>query len=103
MKAISEEQRICARYKKYGVTYDFIRQVVQSGLDAGLTKKAALIGLRMALGEQCGVQEYFAPENVAEITGESVDEVISRIEENKNELISQGGLAEVSFGSPFLQ
>ena len=97
MKAMTEEQRIFNRYKKYGATLEFIQWAIQSGIKAGLTRKAALIGVRMALGEQCGVQEYFTPEDIAEALGTTVEEVNRLIEENKDELIKNGGIAKVTF------
>ena len=100
MKAMTEEQRIYNRYIRCGCTLEFIHQVVKAGKEQGLTHKGALIGLRMSLGEQCGVQEYFTPEEVAEVLGVSVEEINRTIEENKDELIANGGLAEVSFTPP---
>ena len=44
-----------------------------------------------------GFQEYFTPEDIAEALGTTVEEVNRLIEENKDELIKNGGIAKVTF------
>lgn len=97
MKSLTEEQVIAKRYKKFGVTENFVNLLVKSGVDCGLSRKAALIGARMALGEKCGQQEYFTPEDLAECLGITVEEANNMIEENRDKLIEIGGLAEVTY------
>lgn len=100
MNAMTEEQRIAERYKQFGVTPEIVQMLVEQGVKDGLSRKASLISLRQILGKEYGVQEYFTAEDVAEVLGVSVDEVNKLIEENKDELIANGGLAEVSFTPP---
>lgn len=96
MKSMTEEQIIAKRYKRSGVTEEFVYTLVQSGVECGLSRKAALIGARMALGEKCGQQEYFTSEDIAEVLEITVEEANALIEENKDELNKIGGLAEVT-------
>lgn len=100
MKCTTEEQRIAERYKKFGVSLEWIQEMVVSGLKHGLSRKAALIGLRMALGKECDLPEYFSPEDVAEASGLTVEEVDRYVEEHKDELIANGGIAEVTIIPP---
>lgn len=97
MKLITDEQIIAKRYKSFGVTEDFVYTLVQSGIECGLSRKAALIGARMALGEKCGVSEYFTSQDLAEVLRITVDEANALIEENKDKLMRMGGLAEVTY------
>lgn len=97
MKSLTEEQIIAKRYKSFGVTEDFVYTLVQSGIECGLSRKAALIGGRMALGEKCGVREYFTAEDLAEALGITIDEANALIEENKDKLMQMGGIAEVTY------
>lgn len=97
MKSLTDEQIIAKRYKSFGVTEDFVHILVQSGIEYGLSRRAALIGARMALGEKCGVSEYFTLQDLAEVLGITVDEANAMIEENKDELMRTGGLAEVTY------
>lgn len=97
----TEEQRIAERYKKFGVTERQIKQLVQSGIDRGISYQAALIGVRMCLGKEFKQREYFTAQDVAEVTGETVEEVNRCIEKNKAELMKDGGLIEVT-PAPYL-
>lgn len=51
----------------------------------------------MALGEKCGISEYFMAEDLAEVLGITVGEANAMIEENKDEFMQMGGLAEVTY------
>lgn len=97
MKAMTEEQRIAARYKQFGITPSIVQRIVLDGTAHGFSRKAALTGARLALSREFGVQEYFTPEDIAEALGTTVDEVNRLIEENKDELIKNGGIAKVTF------
>jgi CRP-like cAMP-binding protein len=92
---MTAEQRIAHRYKQFGVDEALVNMIVQSGIDHGLTRKASLIGARMCLIEQFKQHEYFTAEDIAEVTGESVETVNHTIEERKDELLQSGGMVEV--------
>ena len=97
MKEMTEEQRIAARYKQFGITLSIVQRIVLDGIAHGFSRKAALTGARLALSREFGVQEYFTPEDIAEALGTTVEEVNRLIEENKDELIKNGGIAEVTY------
>lgn len=96
MKSLTDEQIIAKRYKKFGVTEDFVRTMVDTGIQNGLSRKSSLIGARLALSENFGQHEYFTSEDLAETLGISVEKANALIEENKDELMKMGGLAEVT-------
>jgi len=97
MKAetIKELERIYRNYAKYGITMQNLTDIVKSRPD-GISEKGATIGIRLALSNEYKEHEYFTVQDVAEITGETVEEVNKRIEENKDELMQSGGIVEVS-------
>jgi hypothetical protein len=92
---MTEELKIASRYKKFGVNESLVQSIVQSGLAYGLTRKAALIGARMCLGELYKQHEYFIVEDVSEVTGESVEDVNRITDEHCDELMQMGGMVEV--------
>lgn len=97
MKSITEEHKIAARYKQFGVTERLVKDLVYSGLQNGISYKAALIGVRLALAHEYNQQEYFTSEDLAEVTGATIEEINALVEENKDELMKMGGIAEVTF------
>ena len=52
--------------------------------------KVAYNGIRMSLAQFTGEHELFSIEDVMEITGESREEILERIEECREELVSAG-------------
>lgn len=97
----SDLQQIVKKYSKYGVTKDMVKAMVQDGIDNGINVKAAIIGARMILAQTFGEHEYFTSQDVATVTGETVEEVNKRIELNEEELFKSGGMIKLS-QSPFL-
>lgn len=82
---------MCNYGKKYGVSRETFFNMLKSGIDEyGFSVRAAYIGVKMMLAEQTGEHEYFTSEDIAEITGETVEEVNARIEELGTELQAQG-------------
>lgn len=104
MKTETKKQlkRIAKNYSEYGVTLAQCIEVYNSGIRAGLTEESAVIGLRLGLSKVYNVHEYFTNEDVAAITGETVEQVNKRIEDNKEELMQNGGIIEVSSTLPGL-
>ncbi len=100
---MNEEKLIAKRYRKFGIAPEVVRQIVQSGIDCGFSRKTALIGARLALSIEFGVHEYFSLEEVAEVLGTSTEEVERLVEENKDELTAKGGISKISFKPPFMQ
>lgn len=96
---MNEAKQIAKRFAKYGVTTSWVKAMVRDGQSHGMSRRVALIGARLALAQEFGQHEYFTPEDVAAVTGETVQEVIQRIEENRDELERIGGLVQVRPGA----
>jgi hypothetical protein len=78
-------------YSKYGIDRAEIEKIINDGIqNYGLSVNACYNGFRMALGSTLGEHEYFSVEDLMEITGESRQEAVERIEQMKQELIEQG-------------
>ncbi len=95
-------EEIAKRYAKHGVTLTDCINVYNSGLANQISEESAVIGLRLALSHHFNEHEYFTSEDVAVITGETVEEVNQRIEDNKEELMQNGSIVEVSSPLPGL-
>lgn len=67
------------------------KKLLQTGIERGLTVKAAYIGAKMMLAEHTGQHEYFTIEDMEEITGESRETIIERIEQLRDMYEAQGG------------
>lgn len=97
---LQEEMFIAARYKEHGVSVYLIDDLVRSGLEHGLTRKAALAGVRMGLAKEYGQHEYFTAQDVSEILGTAVEEADNLlIEQAKEGLIET---AQITY-SPIVQ
>ena len=78
---------------KYGVSREWFYNMLKSGIDNyGFSVRAAYVGVKMVLAELTGEQEVFTSADVAEITGETIEQVNSRIED----LQSQGIYPDLS-------
>ncbi len=95
-------EEIAQRYAKYGVTLIECMSIYNSGVEFGISEESAVIGLRLALANKFNEHEYFTSEDVAAVTGETVEEINQRIEENKEELMNNGSIVEVSSPIPDL-
>ena len=95
MKAHSEIERLADRYKKYGITTPDILRFIESGKRHGISQKAALVGVRMALSEAFGEREWFSEQDIAEAIGSTVDEVRAITEAHKAELMQHGELVSI--------
>lgn len=92
-------RRLAKDYARYGVTYDDCIILYNSSLALGMSPESAVVGLRMNFSERFNAHEYFTSEDIAAVTGRTVEEVNRHIEENKEELLKNGHIVEVS--SPF--
>lgn len=95
-------EEIAERYAKYGITLTDCINIYNSGLERGISEESAVIGLRLGLSHNFHEHEYFTSEDVAVITGETVEQVNQRIEDNKEELMNNGSIVEVSSPLPGL-
>lgn len=79
------------RYRKYGIEKDMIASLMKNGMEEhGYSMRAAYNGIRMSLAGIFNEQEFFNVEDVMEITGESREEVVKRIEDMRVELEANG-------------
>lgn len=97
---LQEELFIAARYRGYGVSVYLVDGLVQSGLENGLTRKAALAGVRMGLAKEYGQHEYFTAEDVSEILGMTVEEADKLLIEQSKEGLLEA--AQITY-SPIVQ
>lgn len=81
---------LCFNYGKYGYSREQFRDMLCSGIDRGLTVRGAYIGIKMIAAECTGEHELFTSADIAEVTGETVEEVNKRIEEYGEELKAEG-------------
>lgn len=81
---------LCFNYGKYGYSRDQFKDMLCNGIDRGFTVRGAYIGIKLALAEYTGEHELFTSQDIAEVTGETVQEVNERIEEYGEELRSAG-------------
>lgn len=79
-----------ATYSKYGVTKEFLQEMIESGLKRGFSVRATYNGVRMCLGKETNEREYFTLDEVQELTGETREELIARAEQMRNDLRAAG-------------
>lgn len=95
-------EEMAEKYAKYGVTLTDCMNLFNSSLAFEKSEESVIIGLRLAMSQRFNEHEYFTSEDVAVITGETVEQVNQRIEENKEELMNNGSIVEVSSPLPGL-
>lgn len=79
------------KYGKYGCEREFLAELLNSGIgEHEFSMRAAYNGVRMSLAQFTGENEVFGVEDVMEITGESREEILARIEEYRKELVAAG-------------
>ena len=83
-------KNILLTYSKYGVTGRQAREILESGLELGLSLEACYSGLKMQLAKLFNVEELFTLQDVMNITGETQDELLERIEQYRKELEAAG-------------
>lgn len=81
---------ILASYSRYGVTKENLQPTIEDGIKRGLSLQTIYNGLRMSLASAFGEHEYFTLDDVMEITGESREELLQRIEQCRQELVEAG-------------
>lgn len=98
-KALERLEKI---YAKHDVDMTDCINLFNMGLPIYKSEESAVIGLRLALANRFNEHDYFTSEDVAIVTGTSVEEVNKHIEENKEELMNNGSIVEVSSTIPGL-
>ena len=80
------------KYGKYGMQKQEIAVLMKSGMENNsLSLRAVYNGMRMSLAMEFNEQENFTVEDIMDITGESREEVVKRIEEMREEITATGG------------
>lgn len=78
-------------YEKYGITRSELERSIDDGIYShGLSLDVIYNILRMSLASAFNEHEYFSLEDVMAITGESLEELLQRIERCRQELIEAG-------------
>ena len=95
MRSVSAEERLAKKYEKFGISFRNITRVVNSLVAEGLSHKAAIVTVRMELGNHFNVPEYFTADEIAEITGSTTDQVIEYVNEHTDDLLKSGIIAEI--------
>lgn len=90
MKALAD---LAQRYAAHGITLDALCGMMAT-LPDGYSEAAGVAGIRMALGHEYNVPEYFDIETVCEITGMTKDEALAALNNNGAEIIT-----DVHFGA----
>ena len=74
----NEIQYLVERYSE--LPEDLIRELVQGGLDAGVSPRAVEVGIRVAVGEVTGREELFTVDDLAAVLGCSRAEAVAEME-----------------------
>lgn len=80
-EASEEILHLSQRYEKYGVSLSMIRELVWSGVKAGLDERSALLGVRLALATELGEMDYFSLEDVQHALGMTKQELQEGLKE----------------------
>lgn len=82
---------LCKKYSRFGFEREFLEELLNSGIgEHEFSVRAAYNGIRMSLAQFTGEHEYFSLEDVMEITGESREELLDRIDEYREDLVAAG-------------
>jgi DNA repair protein RadC len=87
--------KLLSKYGKYGYTRLKISGLIKDGEKHGFSYTMIYNGLRMAFSNVTGEHEYFSLQDMMEITGETQDELIARIEDSREELQKIPGIGKV--------
>lgn len=74
------ENEIQYLVERYELPEDLIRELVQGGIDAGVSPRAVEVGIRVAVGEVTGREELFTVDDLAAVLGCSREEAIAEME-----------------------
>ena len=67
-----------------------LRNMIENGIKQGFSVRAAYNAIRMCLGKETNEREYFTLDEVQELTGETREELIARVEQMRNDLRAAG-------------
>lgn len=83
-------QNIMNNYGKYGITEDMVNEVVDTGLEGGMSYDFIYLDICRKITEITGEEFYCTSSDMARAFGISEDEMNRIIEESREELIEAG-------------
>lgn len=83
-------QNIMINYGKYGITEDMVEEVIDAGLEGGLSYDFIYIDICRKISEIVGEEFVCTSSDMARAFGISEDEINRLIEESRKELIEAG-------------
>lgn len=83
-------QNIMANFGKYGITPDMINEVIDAGLEGGMSYDMIYLDTCRRISEITGEEFLCSSSDMARAMGVSEDEILRMIEEAREELIEAG-------------
>lgn len=83
-------QNIMTNYGKYGITQDMINEVIDAGLEGGMSYDMIYLDTMRRISEITGEEFLCSASDMARAMGVSEDEMTRMIEEAREELIEAG-------------
>ena len=83
-------QNIMNNYGKFGITPDMINEVIDEGLEGGMSYDMIYLDTMRRISEITGEKFLCSSSDMARAMGASEDEILRMIEETKKELIEAG-------------
>ena len=83
-------QNIMNNYGKYGITPDMINEVIDAGLEGGMSYDMIYLDTRRRISEITGEEFLCSSSDMARAMGVSEEEMTRMIDEARRELIKEG-------------
>ena len=83
-------QNIMVNYRKYGITEDMVNEVIDAGLEGGMSYELIYWDICRKISEITGEGFFCTSSDMARAFGVSEDEMNQIIEEAREELIADG-------------
>lgn len=83
-------QNIIANYSKYGITTDMVEEVIDTGLEGGMSYDMIYLDTMRRISEITGEEFVYSASDMARAMGVSNEEMQKIIEDAREELIEAG-------------
>lgn len=83
-------QNIMSNYKQYGITEDMVNEVIDAGLEGGMSYDLIYFDICRKISEITGEEFYCTSSDMARAFGVSDEEMSKIIQEARQELIEAG-------------
>ena len=83
-------QNIMINYRKYGITEDMVNEVIDAGIEGGMSYELIYRDICRKISEITGEEFFCTSSDMARAFGMSEDEMNRLIEEAREELIADG-------------